>query len=59
VWGGTVRISELIWVGGEAEYFCKRDWTEKIIDLLTDLPVGQNQNASTSIWRNSKNAALR
>src|SRR5258708_1116279 len=27
VWDGTARISELIWVGREGKYFCKRGWT--------------------------------
>jgi hypothetical protein len=36
---GTVRISELIWVGREQKYFCKGGWTDKLPNT-TDLPVG-------------------
>jgi hypothetical protein len=28
MWDETVLISEVIWVGGEQKYFCKRDWTD-------------------------------
>jgi hypothetical protein len=27
LWDGTVRLSELIWVGDEGKYFCKWGWT--------------------------------
>jgi hypothetical protein len=27
LWDGTVRLSELIWVGREGKYFLKRGWT--------------------------------
>jgi hypothetical protein len=27
MWGGTAMDIDLIWVCGEAEYFCKWDWT--------------------------------
>jgi hypothetical protein len=30
LWDGTVRLSELIWVGDEGKYFCKWDWTGQI-----------------------------
>ena len=40
LWDGTVRISELIWVGSEAKYFCKRGLTWFLI-IRSDLPVGQ------------------
>jgi hypothetical protein len=36
-------VLELIWVGGEAEYFSRRGWTAK----MTDLPVGQITTAGT------------
>jgi hypothetical protein len=35
-----MRISELIWVGSEAKYFCKRGLTWFLI-IRSDLPVGQ------------------
>src|SRR6476469_6972497 len=38
-WDETVRISELIWVGREAKYFCKRGWT-RFLQIRSDLPVG-------------------
>jgi len=34
-----VRISELIWVGSEAKYFCKRGLT-RFRKIRSDLPVG-------------------
>jgi len=37
-----VRISELIWVGSEAKYFCKRGLT-RLLKIRSDLPVGHNQ----------------
>jgi hypothetical protein len=38
LWDGTVSDILLIWVCGEAKYFCKGGWTG-----FTDLPVRQNQ----------------
>jgi hypothetical protein len=35
LWDGTVSDILLIWVCGEAKYFCKWGWTG-----FTDLPVG-------------------
>ena len=37
-----MRISELIWVGSEAKYFCKRGLT-RFLKTRSDLPVGHNQ----------------
>jgi diadenosine tetraphosphate (Ap4A) HIT family hydrolase len=28
MWNETAIICEVIWVGGEQKYFCKRDWTD-------------------------------
>jgi hypothetical protein len=30
VWDETAVDIDLIWVSGEAEYFCKQDWTGQI-----------------------------
>jgi hypothetical protein len=38
LWDGTVSDILLIWVSGEAKFFCKGGWTG-----FTDLPAGQNQ----------------
>ena len=38
---GTVSDILLIWVCGEAEYFCKWGWTLGAINCPGDLPVGQ------------------
>jgi hypothetical protein len=37
LWDGTVSDILLIWVCGEAKYFCKGGWTG-----FTDLPAGQS-----------------
>jgi hypothetical protein len=31
LWDGTANDIDLIWVSGEAEYFCKRGWTRKLV----------------------------
>src|SRR5882672_9923883 len=35
LWGGTARDIDLIWVCGEAEYFCRRGWTRSPTNGLT------------------------
>jgi hypothetical protein len=37
------RDIDVIWLGGEENYFCKWDWTAAFIWTanFTDLPVGQ------------------
>jgi hypothetical protein len=40
-WGhGTADDIDLIWVSGEAEYFCKRGWTRKLVICPSDKSHG-------------------
>jgi hypothetical protein len=40
MWDETVQFINLIWVGGETEYFCKGGWTLMDTDVSKQ-PVGQ------------------
>src|SRR3981189_2061526 len=41
LWDGTARDIDLIWVCGEAEYFCRRGWTRSPTNGLTGKSVKQ------------------
>jgi hypothetical protein len=57
-----VRISELIWVGGEAKYFCKRGLTRFLI-IRSDLPVvpicGSPMPGFDLPWRANQSGRIR
>jgi len=49
MWDETVRISELIWVRREQEYFCKWGWTRQLAKRELICPTGKSVGAS-KLW---------
>jgi hypothetical protein len=46
MWSGTARDIDLIWGGGEAEYFCEDDWTGGIgLNLLNKFICARKQHS--------------